>query len=29
MITPQTEGDCNACHTPFGTKLAPGRIVLP
>ena len=29
MLTPQTNGDCNACHTTSGTMSAPGRIVLP
>lgn len=29
MVTPQTNGDCNACHTQAGTMDAPGRIVLP
>ena len=35
MTTPQTSGDCNACHTqagtavPAGTTAAPGRIILP
>jgi hypothetical protein len=29
MTTPQTSGDCNACHTVAGTNGAPGRIVLP
>ncbi|HEY8077404.1 MAG TPA: hypothetical protein VIF62_24930 [Labilithrix sp.] len=29
MLTPQTEGDCNSCHTVSGTMLAPGRIMLP
>lgn len=29
MKTPQTSGDCNACHTQKGTDGAPGRIVLP
>lgn len=29
MLTPQTSGDCNACHTQEGTTGAPGRIVLP
>jgi hypothetical protein len=26
MVTPQTVGDCNSCHTPEGANLAPGRI---
>ncbi|HXI55868.1 MAG TPA: hypothetical protein VNO55_07400 [Polyangia bacterium] len=34
MITAQTSGDCNSCHTqngamPTGTMKAPGRILLP
>lgn len=29
MATPQTDGDCNACHTVTGAKNAPGRIVAP
>jgi hypothetical protein len=29
MFTPQTEGDCNSCHTESGAKSAPGRIMLP
>ena len=29
MITPQTIGDCNTCHTPTGANQAPGRIMLP
>ncbi|UJR84976.1 hypothetical protein [Sandaracinus amylolyticus] len=29
MLTPQINGDCNACHTTAGTMGAPGRIVLP
>lgn len=29
MISTQTNGDCNACHTQTGASLAPGRIVLP
>jgi mono/diheme cytochrome c family protein len=35
MVTPQTSGDCNACHTQNGTNTttgaspAPGRIILP
>lgn len=29
MATPQTSGDCNSCHTQYGTNMAPGRIVLP
>jgi hypothetical protein len=37
MVTPQTSGDCNGCHTQNGTTTtttsgaaaAPGRIILP
>ncbi|MGC4092454.1 MAG: hypothetical protein QM756_32170 [Polyangiaceae bacterium] len=29
MITPQTSGDCNSCHTQAGTQGAPGRVTLP
>jgi hypothetical protein len=35
MVSPQTSGDCNTCHTPAGTTTldggfaAPGRIMLP
>lgn len=29
MVTPQTDGDCNWCHTATGANSAPGRIVLP
>lgn len=29
MASPQTTGDCNACHTQDGTAGAPGRIVAP
>lgn len=29
MTTPQTDGDCNACHSEQGSGGAPGRIVLP
>jgi hypothetical protein len=29
MITSQTNGDCNACHTEQGTQSAPGRIMAP
>ena len=28
MKTPQTDGDCNGCHTEWG-KRAPGRITTP
>jgi hypothetical protein len=29
MLTPQTSGDCNSCHTPTGANGAPGRVMLP
>jgi mono/diheme cytochrome c family protein len=29
MMTPQTNGDCNVCHTEQGTSGASGRIVTP
>ena len=29
MLTPQTNGDCNACHTQAGAEGAPGRIIVP
>jgi hypothetical protein len=29
MITPQTDGDCNNCHTQNGTQSAPGRLIVP
>lgn len=29
MTTPQSSGDCNACHTEQGANGAPGRIVFP
>jgi mono/diheme cytochrome c family protein len=29
MTTPQTDGDCNTCHTEQGLNGAPGRIVWP
>jgi hypothetical protein len=29
MVTPQTSGDCNGCHTQTGANGAPGRIMLP
>ncbi len=29
MTTPQTNGDCNSCHTPDGASNAPGRIIAP
>jgi len=29
MLSPETSGDCNACHTEQGTNGAPGRVVLP
>jgi mono/diheme cytochrome c family protein len=29
MKTPQTNGDCNGCHTERGENGAPGRIMAP
>src|ERR1700733_10438074 len=29
MLTAQSNGDCNACHTDAGLNGAPGRIALP
>lgn len=29
MVAPQTDGDCNKCHTAAGANGAPGRIALP
>ncbi|MBI2393347.1 MAG: hypothetical protein HYV09_27435 [Deltaproteobacteria bacterium] len=29
MADPQSNGDCNACHTQHGLNGAPGRVVLP
>ena len=29
MLTAQTSGDCNSCHTQNGTNMAPGRITVP
>jgi hypothetical protein len=35
MVTPQTSGDCNGCHTENGTTIVPGdvpaagRIIMP
>lgn len=29
MTTPQSSGDCNACHTETGANAAPGRLTLP
>ncbi|NNB87048.1 hypothetical protein [Corallococcus exiguus] len=29
MATPQSNGDCNSCHTEQGAQNAPGRIALP
>ncbi|MEI8259338.1 MAG: hypothetical protein WCJ30_27035, partial [Deltaproteobacteria bacterium] len=29
MIAPQTDGDCNTCHTDTGTMGAPGRVTVP
>jgi hypothetical protein len=29
MVTPQTYGDCNSCHTQNGLQGAPGRVIVP
>lgn len=29
MITPQTDGNCDNCHTTAGANDAPGRIMMP
>jgi hypothetical protein len=29
MLSPQTNGDCNACHTQIGAEGARGRIIAP
>lgn len=29
MSSPQTDGDCNGCHTVTGANGAPGRILIP
>jgi len=29
MLTAQTSGDCNSCHTQNGSMMAPGRITVP
>lgn len=29
MATPQTNGDCNVCHTADGAQGAPGRVTIP
>jgi len=29
MKTPETNMDCNSCHTEGGTSGAPGRIIAP
>jgi hypothetical protein len=29
MKTPQTDGDCNGCHTEWGKNGAPGRVKAP
>ena len=29
MMTKQTSGDCNTCHTEQGADGAAGRILLP
>ncbi len=29
MVTAQTSGDCNSCHTEMGANGAPGRVMAP
>jgi hypothetical protein len=29
MLTAQSSGDCNSCHSQNGTSAAPGRITVP
>jgi mono/diheme cytochrome c family protein len=29
MSTPQSTGNCAACHTAKGVNGAPGRIIIP
>ena len=29
MMTPQTNGDCNSCHSELGSNKAPGRVMAP
>ncbi len=29
MLTPQTNGDCNACHSQSGAQGARGRVMVP
>jgi mono/diheme cytochrome c family protein len=29
MKTPQFDGDCNGCHSEWGTNGAPGRVMAP
>ena len=29
MFSPQTNGDCNSCHTQDGANGAPGRVHIP
>ena len=29
MITPQTDGNCNHCHSLTGAESAPGRVTMP
>ncbi|MEP7050345.1 MAG: hypothetical protein ABJB12_08340 [Pseudomonadota bacterium] len=29
MLTAQSNGDCNSCHTQNGAMMAPGRITIP
>jgi hypothetical protein len=29
MMTPQSDGDCNVCHSENGSQKAPGRVMAP
>lgn len=29
MVSPQTSGACNSCHTSIGANAAPGRVMSP
>ncbi|MEO8906118.1 MAG: hypothetical protein ABI488_26415 [Polyangiaceae bacterium] len=29
MLTPQSTGDCNSCHSQNGSMIAPVRITVP
>jgi predicted CXXCH cytochrome family protein len=29
MVTAQSSGDCNSCHSQNGSMNAPGRITVP